>query len=315
MKRLLLVLAFLLLAVPAQAQIGQISLPPVGEIFASCTNQVVTALAASGTTCTTITSAYVNSTIAQTGTDINTSQQVTATHLAAGLPVGQGGTGLQTLTAHALYVGAAASSPTALAVCGTGTYVRGATGADPGCSTLTLPNTLVQGDIMAATAASVGGVITAAATGQYLMSQGTSTLPAYKTNAFTHSNPTNKTGNGTSTLKMNGLACAITPTNTGRVVLMITGNQVNGTIADGVKTALAYGTGSAPNNTDAAQGTIISATQVMTQQVANEATSLSIIASVTGLVVSTAIWFDLQVADVTGGTATITNVDCTAFEQ
>lgn len=49
-----------------------------------CTNQVVTGLNSDAApTCTTITSAYVNNTIALTGTDINTSNQVTALHLAS----------------------------------------------------------------------------------------------------------------------------------------------------------------------------------------------------------------------------------------
>ena len=61
----------------------------------SCTNQVPTALSASGAaTCTTLTSSYVNNTIALTGTDINTSNQVTVTHLASALPVAQGGTAI-----------------------------------------------------------------------------------------------------------------------------------------------------------------------------------------------------------------------------
>src|SRR5437867_10771081 len=41
----------------------------------------------------TITSADVNNSIALTGTDINTSNQVTAAHFAAALPIAQGGTG------------------------------------------------------------------------------------------------------------------------------------------------------------------------------------------------------------------------------
>jgi hypothetical protein len=59
----------------------------------ACTNQAVTAVNTGAPTCTTLTSAYVNSSIAQTGVDINTSFQVTATHLASALPVNQGGTG------------------------------------------------------------------------------------------------------------------------------------------------------------------------------------------------------------------------------
>lgn len=65
----------------------------------TCTNQAVTAISALGVaTCTTLTSAYVNNTIALTGTDINTSNQVTATHLASALPVAQGGTSFASFT-------------------------------------------------------------------------------------------------------------------------------------------------------------------------------------------------------------------------
>jgi hypothetical protein len=59
----------------------------------SCTNQVATANTTSGPTCTTVTSSYVDTSIAKTGADINTSNQVTVTHLAAALPANQGGTG------------------------------------------------------------------------------------------------------------------------------------------------------------------------------------------------------------------------------
>lgn len=65
----------------------------------TCTNQSLTALSSTGTgTCTTITSAYVNNSIAQTGVDINTSHQVTVTHLASALPFSQGGLGISTAT-------------------------------------------------------------------------------------------------------------------------------------------------------------------------------------------------------------------------
>ncbi len=46
----------------------------------------------------TVTSAYVDNSIALTGTDINTSNQVTVTHLAAALPVAQGGTNCTSAT-------------------------------------------------------------------------------------------------------------------------------------------------------------------------------------------------------------------------
>lgn len=60
----------------------------------TCTNQAVTAISGiAAPTCSTITSSFVDTSLAKTGTDINTSNQVTSTHLAAALPVNQGGTG------------------------------------------------------------------------------------------------------------------------------------------------------------------------------------------------------------------------------
>jgi hypothetical protein len=60
----------------------------------SCTNQVVTAGNADASpSCSTVVAAMTDTSIAHTGADINTSHQVTATHLAAALPVNQGGTG------------------------------------------------------------------------------------------------------------------------------------------------------------------------------------------------------------------------------
>lgn len=47
------------------------------------------------------------------------------------LPVSNGGTGLSTLTAHAIQVGNGTSAPTQLAVGATGTVLSGSTGADP----------------------------------------------------------------------------------------------------------------------------------------------------------------------------------------
>jgi hypothetical protein len=65
----------------------------IGVAGGTCTNQAATAISTNGVpTCNTLTSAYVNNTIALTGTDISTANQVTVTHLAAALPIAQGGT-------------------------------------------------------------------------------------------------------------------------------------------------------------------------------------------------------------------------------
>src|ERR1039458_2825046 len=57
----------------------------------------------------TVTSSYVDNSIALTGTDINTSNQVTTTHLASALPVLQGGTGVTAGSASKVLGGATPS--------------------------------------------------------------------------------------------------------------------------------------------------------------------------------------------------------------
>lgn len=137
--------------------------------------------------------------------------------------------------------------------------------------------------------------------------------------ALSHANPADQTGNATATLKMNGLGaaaapCTITPALTGRVLFTITGQLNQSTTADGVTYKLVFGTGAAPANAATAAGTAISATQTWTGLTGQLTSQFSVIASTTGLVVGTAVWYDLQVADVAGGTAAIKNVDCTAHE-
>lgn len=138
--------------------------------------------------------------------------------------------------------------------------------------------------------------------------------------ALTTATPADQTGNATATLKMNGLGaagapCTITPTSTGRVIFTITGDIGNATTGDGVSLKLVYGTGAAPANAAAATGTQIGASRATWVALTGMLTvPWAITASATGLAVATAVWYDLQIADVTGGTATIKNVTCTANE-
>jgi hypothetical protein len=135
-----------------------------------------------------------------------------------------------------------------------------------------------------------------------------------------HASPVDQTGNATATLKMNGLGaaaapCTITPTSSGNVTFTISGALNQNTTADGVTYALAIGTGTAPANAAAATGTIISATPIWTALTGMLTVPFSVTASSTNLPIGVAQWYDLQVADVTGGTATIKFVDCTAIEN
>lgn len=137
--------------------------------------------------------------------------------------------------------------------------------------------------------------------------------------AATTALPADQTGNATSTLKMNGLGaagapCTITPTSTGRVVFMVSGDLTNSVILDGISYKLVFGTGAAPANAAAATGTAISALRGPAAPVAAQKQGFSVQGETTGLALATAVWYDLQVADVTGGTASISNVTCTAHE-
>lgn len=137
--------------------------------------------------------------------------------------------------------------------------------------------------------------------------------------ATTTATPADQTGNATATFKMNGLGsagtpCVITPVITGRVLFMISGDIAQNTTADGVTFKIAYGTGAAPANAAAATGTVIGAVRTWTALTGMLQVPASIQATATGLTLATAVWYDLQIADVTGGTASIKNVTCTARE-
>lgn len=218
----------------------------------------------------------------------------------APVPAASGGTGQSSYTQGDLLYASASNALSKLADVAAGSYVRsGGVGANPVYSTLTLPNTASAGTALWATTSNT--VIAVAP-------------------ALAHANPANQTGNATATFKMNGLGaaaapCTITPVATGRVIFTITGQLAQTTTADGVTTKLAFGTGAAPANAAAATGTVISATITHTALTGALEVPFAITASTTGLALSTAVWFDLQLANVTGGTASITNVDCTAWEM
>ena len=75
-------------------------------------------------------------------------------------------------------------------------------------------------------------------------------------NNTTQAEPADPTGTNNATGLMMGLAGAITPLTTGRLLIMLSGTLANATaIADGANVQLRYGTGAAPANADALTGT------------------------------------------------------------
>jgi hypothetical protein len=148
----------------------------------------------------------------------------------------------------------------------------------------------------------------------YSSSGGAINSYALTTSQSTGKNPTG-TANTAAELMM-GMAGSITPVGTGTVLITICGNITNSSASDGWKYQIRHGTGTAPTNTAAATGTadgtdVSGALGTGT----NRATMpFSISALVTGLTANTAYWIDMSLAAVTGGTATLANVNIIAIE-
>lgn len=133
--------------------------------------------------------------------------------------------------------------------------------------------------------------------------------------AATMSTPADPTGTtSTAAYVMMGLAGSITPLQSTRVQVTISGQMANSTINDGVNIQLAYGTGAAPANAAAVTGTAVGAAQIATSLVAAQRSGFSISGIITGLTIGTAIWIDAQLKAITGGTASIFGVTISAIE-
>ena len=134
--------------------------------------------------------------------------------------------------------------------------------------------------------------------------------------ASAQSSPSNPTGTSNTSGVMMGLAGSITPAKSGNLLIVISGDITNSTAADGGKVQIRYGTGTAPSNGAALTGTAVGGLVRKTNPASGAATydPFSVQAIVSGLVIGTAIWLDVSLAAITGGTATIANVSLSALE-
>lgn len=132
-------------------------------------------------------------------------------------------------------------------------------------------------------------------------------------------------GNPTGTTNTSGLmagiggTCTITPRVTGNIFIIITGQGNTNTGDDGWGADLRYGTGTAPTNGAALVGTVLqlvlTGSAPATTSVTDPLTAPITLQGIgTGLTVGTAYWIDIGQRAVTGGTASFTNIQCTAFE-
>lgn len=118
----------------------------------------------------------------------------------------------------------------------------------------------------------------------------------------------------TSAAKMLGLGATITPVKSTRILIAITGIAINSTIGDGANFQIAYGTGGAPSNGAAATGTAVGSVKHFVASTAAGQQGIALLWVVTGLTAGTTYWVDLQFEAVTGGTASIKDVDVVLLE-
>ncbi|MEM3845588.1 MAG: hypothetical protein QXU98_07805 [Candidatus Parvarchaeota archaeon] len=132
-----------------------------------------------------------------------------------------------------------------------------------------------------------------------------------KVQVSTPSNPSGTTS--TSPVQM-GLGITYTPSTTGRLLIIVTGEAANNTAGDGATVQLSYGTGSSPSNGASATGTAIGSKISVTSNAASQTVPVTLGYVLTGLTVGTSYWFDLQVAAITGGTASVSNLTVLIIE-
>lgn len=115
---------------------------------------------------------------------------------------------------------------------------------------------------------------------------------------------------------MMGLAGTVTPTGSGNVLIIVSGDGFNNTAGDSLTVTLRTGTGGAPVNGAALTGTARSVAKNLGTQPTggNMSMPFTLVAYVTGLALATAVWIDVAVAAVIGGTATIRDIDIQAVE-
>ena len=151
--------------------------------------------------------------------------------------------------------------------------------------------------------------------GQVLVSDSTQTTGLkWTSNASTQSTPADPSTTTSTTGVMMGLAGSITPVITGIIIINICGSLDNNNANDGVAVTIRTGTGTAPANGAALTGTATGATITHTNQSTTARFPFSICARVAGLTVGTAVWIDLGVAAVTGGTARVRDICIVSHE-
>ena len=146
---------------------------------------------------------------------------------------------------------------------------------------------------------------------KFLDGTGAYSTPTSAAGANSQSTPVDPATTTNTTGVMMGLAGSITPSKSGNVLIVVSGRVFNS--VGGAKFQIRTGTGSAPANGAALTGTARGA------QISISASSLNapfgVNALVTGLALSTAVWIDLSLAEITNGPAGVGSISISAIEQ
>ena len=118
---------------------------------------------------------------------------------------------------------------------------------------------------------------------------------------------------------MMGLSASITPVLTGKIMIIISGDMDNSSGDDGAQVQMRTGTGTPPINGAALTGTTqggLVKMSVVTSGAGDSVTRVpfSLNAIVTGLTLNTAVWVDISLATIGGGTARVRDISISIVE-
>lgn len=122
------------------------------------------------------------------------------------------------------------------------------------------------------------------------------------------------TATSSSTAVMMGCNGTITPSQSTRLLVTISGQMANSVAGSGATLELRYGAGIKPSNAASASGSVVGIAQTITSVTAAQKSGFTITGILTGLTRGTAYWLDASLLAITSGSASITGVTITAVE-
>ncbi len=127
--------------------------------------------------------------------------------------------------------------------------------------------------------------------------------------------PSNPTGTSNATGKMMGFAVPFTPNLSGNVLILVSGEMGSDNSVGGGAAQIRYGTGAAPANGDALTGTATGSKVKLTEaEIYNDFYPFSLNGMAVGLTAGTTYWFDVSLAAVAVGIASIQDVSISIVE-